>query len=443
MNFWFRAIRASRNDIMTATVQRPTRVLQTGSYEAFRCIGAACEDTCCYGWAVVVDKSTYEKYQHCEDAELKPRLAELVTLNTTDGSDEDYARIKLSGSCCTVLSEGLCTIHQKLGEEYLSKTCLTYPRVVNQVDEVLQRSLHLSCPEAARLVLLDPKPMEFHMEESEQDTSRVGNLAVLDTSKLGPSGQSYRYFREVQEFVIALLQTRAYFLWQRLIILGYFCDRLTELAAQGNDQEVPPLIQGYIEGLGSRLFDDLLSKCVARPVVQLETVLELIVGRISSDFTSRRFLDCYEQFMHGMRWIPESSMDDIASRYTQAYSQYYAPFMTANEHMLENYVVNYAYKTLFPFGSQAGSQKRSNLAGDQSANVQYALMIANFAIVKAMLIGLAGHYQATFNAEQVVRAVQACAKTFEHSFSYPARVMELLAEKGMDRPAGLAVLIVN
>jgi hypothetical protein len=48
--------------------------IQPAFYSSFRCIGAACEDTCCEGWAVFVDKTTYHKYQTCSDSELSPKL---------------------------------------------------------------------------------------------------------------------------------------------------------------------------------------------------------------------------------------------------------------------------------------------------------------------------------------------------------------------------------
>ena len=60
--------------------------------------------------------------------------------------------------------------------------CSAYPRVMNVVDDVLQRSLDLSCPEAARMVLLDPNPMEFDDDEGPQRDPRLGNLSILRTS---------------------------------------------------------------------------------------------------------------------------------------------------------------------------------------------------------------------------------------------------------------------
>jgi hypothetical protein len=40
-------------------------------------------------------------------------------------------------------------------------------------------------------------------------------------------------------------------------------------------------------------------------------VVELIVARITSDFTNRRFRGCYKQFMDGIQWDPNATMDEI------------------------------------------------------------------------------------------------------------------------------------
>ena len=221
---------------------KPSKRLQPRSYHAFRCIGADCEDTCCVGWIVNVDKPTFEAYQRSDDPELGPRLRELVTIRTDSSSDDNYARIDLNGPSCPFLSEGWCAIQKKLGEAYLPIMCSAYPRVMNIVDDVLQRSLDLSCPEAARIVLLDPNPMQFDEDEGPPRDPRLAHLSVLRTSNLtlAPNGKSdkpYQYFREIRGFVIWLLQYRAFPLWKRLVILGSLCDQLQEMAATGRNAE--------------------------------------------------------------------------------------------------------------------------------------------------------------------------------------------------------------
>ena len=36
----------------------------------FKCIGGECEDTCCAGWSVSIDKKTYKKYTNLNTSEL-------------------------------------------------------------------------------------------------------------------------------------------------------------------------------------------------------------------------------------------------------------------------------------------------------------------------------------------------------------------------------------
>src|SRR5579859_5144861 len=135
-----------------------TRSAEPRHFAPFRCLGAECEDTCCDGWAIAVDQPTYEKYQQCADSEWRSRFQQLVTINQNPTS-HDYARIQLAATTCPFLSEGLCSIHKGLGEAYLSVTCASFPRVWNAVDTVLEKSLDLGCPEAARRALLDSAPM--------------------------------------------------------------------------------------------------------------------------------------------------------------------------------------------------------------------------------------------------------------------------------------------
>src|SRR5277367_6491186 len=124
--------------VMLKQVQPATR-LQPQSYSAFRCIGADCEDTCCIGWGVNVDRPIYEAYQRCDDP---------------------------------------------------------------GVDDVLHRSLHMSCPEAARVVLLNPNPMEFEEKPFEQDGQRLANLGLLDTRSDKYTDKPYQFFREVRGLAI-------------------------------------------------------------------------------------------------------------------------------------------------------------------------------------------------------------------------------------------------
>jgi lysine-N-methylase len=296
--------------------------------------------------------------------------------------------------------------------------CATYPRVVNRVGEVWHRSLDLSCPEAARMALLDPRPMQFQEAEFREGAMRPGHIPALDVSGLSGAAEPYGAFREVRGCLIAHLQDRSLPIAQRLLLVGSVCEELVGHGA-GAD-ELPP----------------------SEPAFQLETVLELIVARIRSDANPKRFLECYGEFMQGLAWTPESTMEDIGARYQEAYSSYYVPFLSGHEHMLEHMLVNYAHRTLFPLGLRESNRR---LAQDRvpSITAQYMLMIAQYAIVRTLLIGMAGYHKEALRAAHAIKLIQSCAKTFEHSLAFPGLAIAMLADKGMTTRRSLYALTAS
>lgn len=40
-------------------------------FEEFKCIGGKCEDSCCIGWNIDIDKVTFKRYFKVQDPEMK------------------------------------------------------------------------------------------------------------------------------------------------------------------------------------------------------------------------------------------------------------------------------------------------------------------------------------------------------------------------------------
>lgn len=417
---------------------KPAKRLQPQSYHAFRCIGAECEDTCCAGWIVSVDKTTYQAYQRSEDPELAPRFRELITIKTDTQGEDSYARIALSSPDCPFLDAGWCAIQKKLGEESLSIMCSQYPRVMNIVDDVLQRSLDLSCPEAARLVLLDPEPIQFDQDDGARRDERHGHLSILRTCDES-SAKPYAHFREIRAFAIWLLQNRKYSMWERVAILGSFCDQLEATAAA----KALEVITAYKSGVNTGAFAQPLKRHRPQPAKQLELVLELIVGRIGSDFTGPRLLDCYRKFMQSMDWTPEVSLEELGRRYAAAHSQYCEPFLNLHPHILENYLVSYVHRTLFPLGPQESTRGISTHHAAKTVRDQYQLMMVHYALIQTLLIGVAAYQKEQFGTAEVVQVIQSYTKAFEHSPSFAERALKILVQKGVSNCTMLALLIRN
>src|SRR3984957_2636041 len=84
-------------------------------------------------------------------------VKESVSILPVGATDALYAKIHpdASGRCPFLSAEQLCGVQKEYGSALLSATCSTYPRALNSVENELEVSLYLSCPQAARQVLLD------------------------------------------------------------------------------------------------------------------------------------------------------------------------------------------------------------------------------------------------------------------------------------------------
>lgn len=252
------------------------KLLQPQYLGQFRCIGPACEDSCCIGWRVIIDKSTYRRYRECPDTELRDQMQQKVTRNRTNANPDNYAKIKLNtdGHCPFINKESLCTIQKKLGEELLSVTCTSYPRIANTVNYTQEKSLTVSCPEAARLVLLNSGLMEFD-QLTEDSSIRNSKGATINTDDAKMAHRPHKYFWELRIFTISVLQNREYPLWQRLIILGMFYNKLNQLIADAKVHEIPQLISNYANMIIEGVFKEKMNQIPNEMTIQMELMKEL------------------------------------------------------------------------------------------------------------------------------------------------------------------------
>jgi len=113
----------------------------------FRCIAAACPDSCCKEWEVDVDDTAAAYYRSLPGA-LGDRLRQVLR-DTEDGTVMTID----NGRCPMWRQDGLCRIQAELGHDALCQTCRDFPRLRHDYGDFVELDLELSCPEAARLIL--------------------------------------------------------------------------------------------------------------------------------------------------------------------------------------------------------------------------------------------------------------------------------------------------
>lgn len=399
--------------------------------QQFKCIGSQCEDSCCIGWRVNIDHTTYRKYQRVRDRELHSALDLHIKRNRSNPGEGNYARVKLKAdsNCPFLNEERLCQIQLQMGEEFLSDVCATYPRTANLVNDVLEKSATMSCPEAARLALLDPSEMEFDEVNEPFETRNIISKQI-NTHKLAVANKPERYFWELRIFTIQVLQNRAYTLAERLIILGMFYQKLQDRIESSRVEEIPHIIATYTNLLDGEKLREELASIPAQVMIQMELLKELTDERVVTGVTCQRYLDCFGQFLHGIQFIRDASVEEIAARYQEAEEKYYRPFMSEHEYILENYLVNHIFRNLFPF------------TGEKDLFDNYVMMVVHYALIKMHLIGMAAFHQG-LTGELVIKLIQSFAKTVEHNQPYLQHAFRLLTDNGYTTMAYMAILIKN
>lgn len=401
--------------------------------KAFRCIGSECEDTCCHGFAVAIDKATYLRYEG--SAEFRPELETHFARIEENATDSAFARIRLTpdSNCPFLTRDRLCGIQIKHGSEYLSEVCVSYPRTSRRIDGLIEKALYLSCPEAARLVLLNPNLMKLETDEG-GGGSPYQCLLKTGEQPERTNASPHAYLWEIRSFTLLLIRDRSYPLWQRLFILGLFCKRLDELVSTRMNALIPRLLQEYAEAMVDGKLHPLLDGIPEQTPLQLKLVSEVIERHLALQINDRghaRFRECVQDFLKGIEWDEVAPVESCISAFTEARRRYYDPFIQGHPFILENYLVNHVFKTRFPFGVNSRGEPNT-------PQNEFLVMSVLFAAINGLLIGIAGHNREGFATTHMVKLVQSFSKAVEHCPEF----LPTLDPK-LGSAAGMAQLLKN
>ena len=153
------------------------KVTVWNAFEAFRCIAAKCEDSCCQAWEVDVDEDSAAYYLSLPGA-LGDRLRQV--LKTVDGE----ASMTLDeGRCPMWRPDGLCRIQAELGHDALCHVCREFPRLRQDYGDFAEWGLELSCPEAARLIFSCPGVQTKELPGGTEPEYEAETMAILLKSR--------------------------------------------------------------------------------------------------------------------------------------------------------------------------------------------------------------------------------------------------------------------
>jgi lysine-N-methylase len=418
---------------------RQTKLITATYTEGFRCIGPACEDTCCQGWTIPIDQAANDKFRILPSSPLRTLLdANIVRTPQTDGGSKPatFATFRMTAAnACTLLSEDrLCRIQTECGETFLPHACATYPRIVHVIGNTEEKALTLSCPEAARLVLLNPALLNVSHPVITEPLYRQPQ----DSDDVESNSSLQPWFWSIRESSLGLVLNRTFPLWQRLFLLGVFCRGLDSIAKGELKSSVPAFLRDFETTVASSTLPAAMENLPADLGQQLDVVLRLAGLLLHSSNVGPRFVECVEAFTAGIGNGPGATFESLTTRYSLAHDRYYEPFFERHPHILENYLINTIIRCQFPFGREAMRTGTSS-----SLSREHALLTAQFALIKGFMIGVAGFHGQAFSTDHVVHTVQSVSKHFEHHSEFLNQAHALLVESQMDGDRGAAILLRN
>ena len=391
-------------------------------YSKFKCIGPDCEDSCCTGWIVSVDRDTFHKYKHNRHKVLAPLFKLAVSRNTSPGADQQnnfgLMKMKRDGACYFLQEDKLCAIHNTLGASALSHTCMLYPRYLNQFGAQRENALGISCPEAARLILLNPQPMQF---ESIAPVPGIDDRPLIfyrfpmhsdgDPEQIAV----LNVFRAV---IIAILQCRAICLGARVMLLGFLledADKIVSSDQFAHASELLPTLECYA---GMLAHPAQLETQFAQIKPNIARKLEIMTQLISKSLmigATPRFNECLLSAAQGLEADKEGAAatgGNLLNKYSQSYQRFYQPFFQDRQYIFENYLVNQVITRLFPF--TRGSYLDL-----------YREMVFNLSILQVLLVGMAAQHKG-LDEVLVVQLFQSYSRKSDHNRSHLDKLIESL-----------------
>jgi len=386
---------------------------------------------------VPVDEVSYRRYQSLPESPLRTLINENLELAPTRADDKKpspFAIIRMtSANDCPMLSEDrLCSIQSAYGASLLSHTCATFPRIVHTNHGSPIVALTLSCPEAARLVLLDPNLFE-RTSGSGQITDLRAPDSVEDSAWSSPLAP---WTEPIRSIVLTTIVNRSYPLWQRLFLLGIFATRLDGLVSGDLAHHPGAFLAGFNATIAKGSLRPAMDALPANETAQMDALLQLAGLMLHSSNITPRFAACVNSFTNGLGNGPGATLDSLTAHARAAHHRYFAPFLRRNPHVLENYLINTVLRLNFPFGSNRDPEEVQ-----QPMSRRFAVLAGQFALIRGLLIGVAGHYREQFAQEHVVHTVQSASRHFEHHPTFEKKIFSLLAELKLDQPYGLSALL--
>lgn len=397
------------------------KVLKPFYYDDFKCTANECVDNCCSNWKIEIDEKTYKKYKKLK-GEWGKKINNNISRNRNNASYLQYGKINLKNNACSLLSEdGLCTIHSKLGENYLCNTCKKYPREIRKYGEIYERNLSISCPEVARYIIRSKDNFSFYMEDEK--------LSDLDKDYIVVSKYNeklYNLLWDTRSLAMEIIQFKEIEVWKRISFFKMLTDKVQNLINEKQYDNYKEVLNNFGEQITSINVINSLDKISLIPEVKVKFIQSALQVRANLNSNNEKFYNLLREYneLFDKNSDFKSNVKNIIKK-----EEEFNIYLKEQENILENLLIYLTYKYFM------------NALYSKDLNAEVNNIILSYAMMKMLLLSRYNKNNKKLNEDDFVEVFYLFSRTVEHNIVFLPNIYKDIKEAHYDTLAYMTILV--
>lgn len=396
------------------------KVLKPFYYDDFKCTAGDCIDNCCHAeWEISIDKKTYKKYRKLK-GQWGNKINENISRARSNITDLRYGKIKLKDKGCSLLDEeGLCTIHAQLGENYLCNTCKVYPRDINKYGEIYERTLYMSCPEAARYFIRYKENFYFNMDEEE--LSDLDKDYIIDKSY---DEKLYNLLWDSRSLAMEIIQFKEIEIWKRIIFLKILTDKVQKLIDEENYEKYEKVLKSFRNEITNVEVINSLDKIKLVPNVKVNFIKSVVDISEKVSINKIKYNNLLEQYKKLFENDIDNNFENVIKKEYE-----FNKYLNNKEYIMENLLIYLIYK-YFMLALYS-----------KDLNKQVNKVVITYSMIKMLLLGQYDANENKLKEDDFVEVFYVFSRVIEHNKIFLDKIYEVIKEVGYDKIAYTTILV--
>lgn len=397
------------------------KVLKPFYYDDFKCTANKCIDNCCSNWNIDIDEKTYKKYKKLK-GEWGKKINNNISRNRSNANYLQYGKINLKNNKCSLLSEdGLCTIHSKLGENYLCNTCKKYPREIRKYGEIYERNLSISCPEVARYIIKSKDNFSFNLEDeklSDLDKDYIVNNKYNE--------KLYNILWDTRSLAMEIIQFKEIEIWKRISFFKMLTDKVQNIINEKQYDNYEEVLNNFREQIMNIDVINSLDKISLIPDVKVKFIQSALQVRANNGLNNDKFISLIIQYneLFDKNIDFKNNVENIIK-----IEEEFNTYLKEQENIIENLLIYLIYKYFM------------KALRTKDLNAEVNNIILSYAMMKMLLLSRYKKNNKKLNEEDFVEVFYLFSREIEHSTAFLANIYKDIKEAGYDTLAYMTILV--